>query len=432
MIRADPGGSVSLSSMRVARSALVVVTGMLALGGCNAIFGVTSGQGAGGQGGATGGGGAGGAGTCPPAKDATCDPMYVDDGSNCCTKGRDCGDGECVDQECTAAMIVDGKILDHNGDCISITVAGDQLFWTTGGDSSIYRTDIDGEGKVMFDVPGSVPQGATTRIAADIEASPALVYFTDYYGRTVGRLPVDGGDIEAFATVPDVGNQARYGNILVHGDFVYWAMQRENLDANAGKDIWRAKRQPAGVAEIPAELVIANDRPLGLAADEAFLYFGNSQSNTIERIPWSALDEGAALPATSETLATNAAQTAGGDIGEMAVDDEFVYWGSEQTVWAMPKGTPGAQRTAIGPAPSWIGILLADGRDVYYSTLGGTGTPSEVYRAPKGGVGPFPKKLFQTGLLPTNEAIQISSMAEDCDSVYVLARSECDVYRFTK
>ncbi len=416
--------------MRFARSVLFAVTGALFLGGCNAIFGITPGQGDGGTGGS--GGSGGGAAACPPAKNATCDPKYAGDADNCCTKGRSCGGGECVDQECTAELLVDGKINDHNGDCISLAVAGDQLFWTTGGDSAVYRTGTDGSGKVMFDVPPSVPMEAATRIVADMTASPPVVYFTDYAGRTVGRLPVTGGDVEVFATVPDQGNQARYGNIVVHGDFVYWAMQRENLDANAGKDIWRAKRQAIGAAAVTAERVIANDRPLALVADDVYLYFGNSQSNTIERIPWSALGDGAALPATSETLATDAAQTPGGDIGEMAVDDEFLYWGSEATVWAMPKGTPGAARTAIGPAPSWVGILLADGRDIYYSTFGGTGTPAEVYRAPKGGKGPFPKKLFQTGLLPTNDSIQISSLAQDCGAVYVLARPECDVYKFTK
>lgn len=401
--------------MRIARFVSVVFLGALAGGGCNAIFGISSGQ---------SGSGAGGAGTCPPAKAATCDPHYVDDGSNCCTEGRDCGDGECVAQECTAHRIVDAD----GSLCVSIAVAGDRLVWTRGGDIGLFVSDVDGAQKGTFAIPQDVPNQGTARMAVDTSVTPPIAYFTDYYGTSVGRTPVDDQDVETFATIPDgEAKQARYGNILVHAGYVYWAMQLEDGDTSSGQDIWRAKTGPMGSAPVQAERVIANAHPLGLAADEAYLYFDDSAKGTLERIPWSALGEGAALPASSETLVTNAPENPGAEIGEMAVDDTYIYWGSGKTVFAMPKATPDGERKAIGTTSGLLGILLVDGRDLYYSTLG-YGGPSELYRAPKGGVGGYPKKLYETG----DDNWHITSIAQDCGHVYVLVGSGCDVYKITK
>lgn len=411
-----------------------VIAFALALGGCNLVFDITPGTASGGAS-TTGSGGAGGSGggslTCPPEKPATCDPAATD-AANCCVQGRSCGAGECGPQgECGAERIVAGNVPNHNGNCISLVVAGDHLLWTTGGDTGLYRSVKDGSGKVGFDVPGNVPMQATTRLAADPGETPEVVYFTDYYGTTVARVPVAGGDIESFAIVPDAQDQARYGNILVHGDFVYWAMQKEFADT-PGRDIWRAKRQPVGTAPVTAELVVSAERPLGLAEDADYLYVSDSQANTISRIPWGSLSESASLPVTPEPLVTGAAPNQDSGIGEMAVDDEYLYWGSEETLWTVPKGAPGATPESIGFGTSWVGVIVADGRDVYFSTLGDGGTPSQVVRVSKGGVTKTQRTMFEAPVLPDNAHVEISSIAQDCDHVYVLAETECDVYRFTK
>lgn len=411
-----------------------VIAFALALGGCNLVFDITPGTASGGSS-TTSSGGAGGTGggspTCPPEKPATCDPAATS-AESCCVTGRSCGGGECGPQgECSAERIVAGNLPNHFGDCISVVVAGGQLLWTTGGEHGLYRADTSGGGKVGFDVPGNVPMQATTRIAAEPGESPQIVYFTDYYGTTVGRVPVAGGDIESFAIVPDAADQARYGNILAHGDFVYWAMQKEDASA-PGRDIWRAKRQPLGTATVTAELVVSAERPLSLAEDADYLYVSDSQANTISRVSWGSLAEGASLPVTPETLVTGAAPNADSGIGEMAVDDEYLYWGSEQTLWTIPKGTPGATPESIGNGTSWVGVILADGRDVYFSTLGDSGKPSQVVRVSKGGVTKTQRTMFEAPLLADDSPVQISSIAQDCDHVYVLARPDCDVYRFTK
>src|SRR5207237_6549975 len=135
--------------------------------------------------------------------------------------------------------------------------------------------------------------------------SPGYLYFTNYNGPDIGRVSVDSGAASVFAHVP-VADLTRYGHILVHGDFVYWAMQKEDLGADPGKDIWRAKRQSAAAPTVTAELAIADDRPLGLAADDSYLYFGNTAKGTIERVAWADLAEGAPLPAKSEVLVARA------------------------------------------------------------------------------------------------------------------------------
>ncbi len=423
--------------MRTTSQAAIVIAGALAFSGCNLLFDIKPGESAGGStatgsgGSGAGGSGTGGSVTCPTQKPASCDPQFTS-ADNCCFQGRSCGGGECTaGGECTGERIVFGNQANHNGDCISIVVAGDHLVWTTGGDSGLYRSDIDGDGKVGFDVPGDVPMEATTRIASEPGASPEMVYFTNYYGTTVGRVTIGGGDIESFAVVPDAGDQARYGNILVHGDFVYWAMQKEDA-GTPGRDIWRAKRQPQGEPVVTAELVVSTENPLALADDADYLYVADRQTNTIGRVSWGALAEGASLPVTPETLVTDAAPNADAGIGEMAVDDEYLYWGSEQTLWSVPKGTPGAAPQSIGNGTSWVGVILADGRDVYFSTLGDFNKPSQVVRVSKGGVTKTQRTMFEAGLLPDNNPVQISSIAQDCDHVYVLARPECDVHRFTK
>ncbi|MFO0589973.1 MAG: hypothetical protein U0441_20695 [Polyangiaceae bacterium] len=401
--------------MRIARFVSLALLGVLAWSGCNAIFGIGPGQ---------SGSGTGGAGECPPAKAATCDPEHVDDSANCCTAGRDCEDGECVAQECTAHRIVDAD----GAGCVSIAVAGDRLVWTRGGDLGLYVSDVDGGQKGTFAIPMDVPNQGTARVTVDTGVTPPIAYFTDYLGTTVGRTPVDDQDVEVFAAIPSgEANQARYGNILVHAGYVYWAMQLEDSDPTSGKDIWRAKIGPMGSAAATAERVVASDHPLGLATDDAYLYFDDSAKGTLERIPWSALADGASLPAASETLATDAAEYMGAEIGEMAVDDTYIYWGTGHTLFAMPKATPNGQRKTIGTVSGLLGIVLVDGRDIYYSTLG-FGGPSELYRAPKGGVGGYPKKLYETG----DDNAHITSIAQDCGHVYVLVGSGCDVYKITK
>lgn len=416
--------------MRNTSQAAVLLAGALAASGCNLLFGIEPGTtGVGGSGGSSTGGAGGSAPTCPPTKPASCEPAATTPES-CCVTGRSCGEAECVAGECAAERILPALDPGHNSDCVSIAVAGDHLFFTTGGNRGLVRTSVDGTGKVDINVPDPVGMMAVARVAADPEPSPQRVYFTDYYGTTIGTVPAEGGAVKPLATVPVAGEQARYGNILVHGEFVYWAMHVEDEMA-PGRDVWRAKRTGEGAV---AEKVVDVVRPLALAADDDYLYVADSDANTLGRVPWSALGEGASLPVAAETLVTDAATDPGiyAGIGEIAVDDEYIYWGSDKTVWTASKKTPGAERSSIGTGNSLIGVILADGRDVYFSTLGDTGAPSQVIRVAKGGVTKTQRTMFETYVLPDGRGAQISSIAHDCDHVYVLVRPDCEVHRFTK
>jgi hypothetical protein len=394
--------------------------------GCNAIFGIRdgipAGSGGGGAGSSTGssaGGGTGGASVCPPVKPVECDPALLADVANCCFQGRSCQGGECVDGVCLATVLAQGG-MDEEG--IGMVVSGDQVMWSTGYAQSIYRSSIDGDGLVVLVGPNQTDFGYVTMLAADPDPTLGFVYFTDYDGARLGRASIQDGAPQVIAQVPAAvapDAKAGYGRILLHGDHVYWAVDFQTTAAGSSH-IWRAPRDPGGAGPVDAELVVMNDGAFGLVGDAEYLYFGDNAKHTVERLAWSEIGKtdagGAPILGQPEVMASSQ-----DSIGDVAVDDQFLYWAIYNQVMAQDKNVPGDLLAPLAEVESYVWGVVPDGRDVYFTSVGDSDkVRGALYRVPRAG-GATPEKMYQPAApAGTEMAKGISALAEDCDTVYFL------------
>lgn len=416
-----------------------MVAGSILWTGCNLVFGVEAGHlaGSGGSGaaggvGGTGGGGAGGGATCPPEKPAECDPGLVDDGDNCCVEGRSCGNAECVAGECQSAEIVPGPAAGKEG--VSVVVAGDYLLWSTGYGQSIHRTDLDGDGVVTVVSPGALGFQSVSMLAVDPGPSPHYLFFTDADGPAIGRAGVETGSPEILAVVPDAlvpGAKAGLGRILVHGDFVYWAVDFNDKPAGSSS-IWRAPREPAGPLPVEAELVVANDGAFGLAGDAEHLYFGDTSKQSLLRLAWTEIGkkDGNGMPVPAVPEVVNSAQDSMGDV---AVDDDYVYWARYNEVRAQSKDATNGLVYSIGQGNSYVWGIVADGRDVYFSTVGDSAADrGAFFRARRAESGTAALLYEPEPPVAPATAKGISAVAGSCDSVFFLVHEDGAVRKLVK
>jgi hypothetical protein len=430
MIRARHGGLLLAAALALVSFAA----------GCNAIFGIREGEPAGGGGpggsggaggsGASSAGGSGGSGVvCPPEKPGTCDGAYLSDADNCCLPGRSCQGGECVDGVCLSAP--HGQTV-QGSEAIAVVRSGDLVLWSGGNERAIYKSDEDGDGLGTLVGGGQHDLDFVTMIAADPDPS-GYVFFTDYDGGRIGRASIETGQTVILAEVPAAivpGAEARWGRILVHGDHVYWALdfQADDGAGQLGKHIWRAPREPADPLPVAAEMVVMTTGAFGIAADDEHLYFGNSDSGTIERLAFSDIGQkdgnGDPVLGPPEVLAGGQ-----GLIGEIAVDDGNVYWAYEGEVRYQKKDQPMSSISSVFGLDSYVWGIVSDGRDIYISTVGGgAGLRGALWRAPVGGS--VAELLHQTEAFP--EYNPVYNVTADCDTVYFIVQQGGHVRRLTK
>lgn len=405
--------------------------------GCNAIFGIRDGQPEGG-GGSAGGGGAGGTGAggavCPPVKPEECmGDAFLADGDNCCIAGRSCQGGACVDGVCQSTP--HGQTA-QGGESIGVVRTGDLVLWSGGWERAIYRTDVDGGGFGTLVGGAQHDLNYVTMIAADPD-SDGYVFFTDYDGGRIGRASIETGQTVVLAEVPTSVvpiAKARWGRILVHGDHVYWSLDfqaDDGMGGQAGKHIWRAPREPAEPLPVEAEMVVMTTGAFGIAADDDHLYFGNSDTGTVERLAFSDIGNtdgnGAPILGTPEILAQGQ-----GTIGDVAVDEENVYWAVENQVRYQRKDLPGSSISTVFGLDSWVWGIAPDGRDIYISTVGdGSTVQGALWRA-------FidrsaqPERLYQTEGDAVTSYKSVYTLAQDCDTVYFVIQQGGLVRRVTK
>lgn len=429
MLRARPGRP----------SVLAAALLLLSAAGCNEVFGIRDGhpEGGGGAGGtastgATGAGGSGGASVCPPEKPAACDAAYLSDAESCCLPGRSCQGGACQDGVCLSAP--HGQTA-GGAEAIGIARSGDLVLWSGGLERAIYRSDTDGGGFGPLLGAAQHDFNYVTMIAAD-PGPGGYVFFTDYAGSRIGRVAIDGGVFTVLAQVPESevpGAEARWGRILVHGDHVYWALDFQAQDGNGtqlGKHIWRAPREPVS-PPVEAEKVVDTTGAFGIAADDEHLYFGRSETGTIERLAFADIGQkdGNGDPVLGEAEVLAQGQ---GYIGDVAVDGDNVYWAKDNEVRYQNKDVAnGTIHTVLG-LDSYVWGVASDGRDIYASTVGDSASVQGAFwRAPVGGNGAA-ELLYQTEGDAVAAYKSVYSIAEDCDTVYFVVQQGGLVRRLTK
>ena len=364
-------------------------------------------------------GGGGGTGVCPPDKPATCEAPYLDDSDNCCAPGRSCGPGACVQGECQS-WLVSGKAPAAT-QVMDVVVAGDVLLWSSDYGQSIVRADIDGDGGVEIVTSNwAFMAGFNHFSMLAVDPEGEHVFFTDYNGRRIGRVSVQGGAPVVAALVPEAiapGAKAGLGRILVHEAHVYWATDHWVTAAGAS-GIWRAPRDAGAPAD--AERVVDIQGAFGLAADEQHLYFGDHSTGTVKRVAWPQV--GLASPVI-ETVASN--QSA---VGDVAVDAKNVYWAVHEDVRYLPKNNPGGAVSAVPTLDSWVWDIVSDGRDLYITAAGNDmNIAGALYRTPIGSGAP-PVELFRA---PQGNEIA-RGVAHDCTAVYFGLQKSAQVRKLTK
>lgn len=420
---------------------MALVTGAAAAAGCNLVFGIDEGV-PGGQGGGggtstmstTSTGGSGGTPVCPPDKPSSCEEPYLTDQDNCCAAGRSCLGGECQQGTCLTAL--HGQTVQKE-EAISVVRSGDYLLWSGGYEKTITRTGVDGDGLKTIVSSGQTDFGYVTMLAAD-PGPGGYVFFTDYGGGRIGRASVETGQTVVLAELPPqlaLNAASQYGTILVHGDYVYWAPDGKVTDGQGvpvNRNIWRVPREPDGILPVQVELVVDTTSAYGLAADDNYLYFGDTDLGTVERIDW--LDIGDTDAGGDPILAPREVLAQGqSPIGALAVDAQYVYWAFYNEVRYMEKDLPNSTVTILDGIDTYVSGIETDGRDVYITAVGNTGdgTQGAFFRAPVGSRGPV-TRLYTAegdGAVSTRE---VRSLTQDCDTVYFVLQQGGLIRRLVK
>ena len=381
---------------------LCVAAGLCAAAGCNFVLSINEGPlgdggaggglggqggestnaggsgavGPGGSGGATGGsGGMGAMGMCPPLvfTPGDCGAGMLTDAENCCVANHSCGGGDCLGGSCQPLTIGGPPMMEE---AIGVAVVGDLAIWSSGYGRTLYRTPIDGSGPwtTLANVSGN---SFVTRIAADATD----VYFVDYGGSTVKRVNVESGAETMVTQV--AGAEARFGGVAVGSDHVYFAMRGTGGVYRGAKNL----SDQGG-----AELVANPTTPFDVALDDAYVYFNDTTSNTISRVPF-------------DLGPLEIVITGGSSLQGLAVDATHIYFGSDDQVWKASKtGTDvGIVNLATAVNNAWD--IVTDDVYVYW-----TGEQNDaIYRASKDGT--------QPGVI-IGTASQPWGLAQSCDALF--------------
>jgi len=174
----------------------------------------------------------------------------------------------------------------------AIAAQGDYVYWSNQAANTVSRSDISLNQtiEVLATVPGGTPW--------DIAVNSTHVYWTDYDGSDLRRVPIGGGTQDQIVT-----NLTQPTGIAIDSTYVYWA------EEGAGR-IARAKLA-GGTVEV---IATGQNSPAFVAVDSVHVYWTNYVADgTVMRAP---IDGGAAV-----TLATKQDKPYA-----VALKDGHVYW----------------------------------------------------------------------------------------------------------
>ena len=369
---------------------LAAIAAALACVGCNVIFGIEPGESRPPP-----------SSECAPPRPAQCDAPSQDDPEACCTAGRSCQGGACVAGECGPVRIAAGP---SGGDIQGVLVVADQVIWSSG--RAVRAAPIGGGAATILAEPPDGPFQFVTNLAADA----AHVYFTDFDGPRIGRVPLGGGTAEVLAFVNRSDVIAGYGRIAVAGGHVYWAMQGGDTPDGKRGGVWRA---PVDADAVEAELVADAAMPFGVAVDDGSLYWGDDGLG-IYRL---------ALADVGTAVEPSIVVRTPGPFGELAVDAQRIYWYEYGLVRSASK--EGGDLLDLHADASALRSLVADGRHVFWTLHGYDAAKGSVRRAPVDGSGPVVT-------LVDGVTAGFGGIAHDCDTVYVGNNETYEVQRLSK
>jgi Domain of unknown function (DUF5050) len=192
-----------------------------------------------------------------------------------------------------------------------VIVEGDDLLWTIGLDPSM-------QGGAIRSAPKDGSGTAVTVIGdlgypANLRATSTMLYFNTRGVASGGTLHAADRDGSNHVELAELVGKPTFGMEL-NDTHIYFG----SIEPNCPPGACGVFRYPLAGGSV--ETVVEGPNSLNIAIDDSYVYYGNDQTNAIERTP---LDGG-----PSETLATMAN---GFIVSYVTVDDDFVYWGARKS-----------------------------------------------------------------------------------------------------
>jgi hypothetical protein len=260
-----------------------------------------------------------------------CLPEEIGTQKHCGRCGRDCGEGSCVDGDCTAYRVQPAAFPWY------VAVDGTDVYWTShglvGGSGDVVRAPKLGGGAALsiWNSPG----------VFDVAVNGGSVFVT------VVNDPVEDG---VFVMQTDGGGRGKLAGVAVElvvgGAFVYTVTR-----SVAGSDIQMLELTKSA-ARVLASVPNENRQPEGLAVDGTNLYFLDHQPNgRIERVAL-------ASPTNAGVVAT--VITTSDTPRRLAADATHLFWTSDSMT------APGIRRTEKGGGK---GAEIIATNDIHYGRV---------------------------------------------------------------
>ena len=319
---------------------------------------------------------------------------YLSDAENCCVSDRSCQGAACVAGSCQP------KHLTSYASALNIIAAGDYLVWSTpwGTPAAIHQANKNGKDLKLLAEDLDKPHG----LATDGE----YVYWTQFDGSEVRRVPLSGGSSQLGATVP--GATASDGEIEIRDGLVFWATV-----AGSPQGVWLAHTSGTGGSggSPAAPIEIWRDDvggPKGVAVDAEYVYWSQPGSGgNIWRRKVSSAGE---LLDVAEKLVSAE------DVPQqLVVHDDMLYWLAGDTVRTVHKD--GGAASTLAASQQGPRQLIADDAFVYWTTCWDTCTGSLRKVPVTGGV---VSTLVQDSRSP-------NGLTQDCETIYFVYRDSAEI-----
>ncbi len=258
-----------------------------------------------------------------------CDGECLDlmsDAENCGSCGHDCHAAPCEGGNCALVTLAD-ELLKPT----FIAVDGTHVYWTAYTANSISKVPLDG-GPITVLADGQVgPQG--------IAVGNGEVFWTTSVASAVLKVPIGGGTpIELYSEGPGAYD------IVVNTEHIYFTFLHFGTHS-----VLRMPVLGGATADVTSNL----GTPKRLAVDAASLYWTDSDSHTVMKMP---LGGGPAVELASGQFP-----------GAIAVDGTHIYW-LDGTVSRVPIN--GGETTIVADVGSLAKDLALDDTHVYFTASG--------------------------------------------------------------
>jgi hypothetical protein len=310
------------------------------------------------------------------------------DASNCGRCGHECLGGQCLLGTFQPVLLGTGRA----GRLFVIGVDDTYVYWAGDG-ADMARAPKNG---------GTTAPMTTGAFAYDWTIAGGKVYWlNDWDGADIRVCPLPGcagGPIGAGGGTPMISEQALVSDPA--GQNIFWEGQTDPANTSS------ALIKTMNLGTNAVRTLVSGRRSDSLAADDAFLYFADAATRTIEKVPvaggtpvvlanttalnpqtsapviavcgshlyWTAMPDGsvysAPLPNGIGAASASVFASSGQAIAALACDDAGVYWATSGSIATCPHSGCMGPPTILAPAQAGPWGMTIDADAVYWVTPG--------------------------------------------------------------